>query len=42
MSERVKLSDRFTAGKIFRAVLGPIGMVLFSSFYSIADGIFLS
>lgn len=39
---QVRLEDHFTAGKIFRAVIGPIGMVLFSSFYSIADGIFLS
>ncbi len=39
---RVKLSEHLTSKKIFLAVIAPICMVVFTSFYSMVDGIFLS
>lgn len=38
----ISLSEHFTYRKISRIVLGPILMMIFSSFYSVVDGIFLS
>ncbi|HBN00945.1 MAG TPA: MATE family efflux transporter [Firmicutes bacterium] len=40
--KHVSLSDHFTYGKIFHIVIGPVLMMIFSSFYSVVDGIFLS
>ena len=40
--KRVSLSDHFTYKKIFQIVIGPILRRIFSSFYSVVDGIFLS
>jgi putative MATE family efflux protein len=39
---KVDLSEHFTAKRIFYATIGPIMMVVFSSIYSIIDGLFLS
>lgn len=39
---KISLSEHFTYGKIFRLVIGPVLMMIFSSFYSVVDGIFLS
>lgn len=41
-SLRVQLSDHLNSKKIFLAVIAPICMMVFSSFYSMVDGIFLS
>ncbi len=38
----VSLSEHFTYPKIFRIVIAPVLMMIFSSFYSVIDGIFLS
>ncbi len=40
--KHVSLSEHFTYGKIFKIVIGPVLMMIFSSFYSVVDGIFLS
>lgn len=40
--KHVSLSDHFTYRKIFQIVIGPVLMMIFSSFYSVVDGIFLS
>lgn len=40
--KHVSLSEHFTYGKIFRLVIAPVLMMIFSSFYSVIDGIFLS
>lgn len=40
--KHVSLSDHFTYKKIFQIVIGPILRRIFSSFYSVVDGIFLS
>jgi putative MATE family efflux protein len=42
MKEKVNLSDSFTYKKIFFAVIAPILMSVFSSVYSITDGLFVS
>lgn len=39
---KVKLSDHLSYKKIFLAVIAPICMMVFTSFYSVIDGIFLS
>lgn len=39
---KVNLSEHFTAKKIFFATIGPILMMVFSSIYSVVDGLFLS
>lgn len=38
----VSLSDHFTYKKLFKAVLSPIFMMIFTSIYSIVDGLFIS
>ncbi len=38
----VSLSEHFTYRKIFKLVIAPVLMMIFSSFYSVIDGIFLS
>ena len=38
----VKLSDHFTYSKIFKAVIAPILMMIFTSIYGVVDGIFVS
>lgn len=38
----VHLSDHFTYKKLFKAVLPPIFMMVFTSIYSIVDGLFVS
>ena len=40
--ERIQLSDRFTYGRLFRFVAPPIIMMVFTSIYSIVDGLFVS
>ena len=40
--ERVKLSDHFTYGKLFRFTLPSIFMTIFESAYTIVDGFFVS
>ena len=39
---KIKLSDHFTYKKILKITLAPILMLLFTSIYSIIDGIFIS
>ena len=39
---KVKLSDHFTFKNIFKMVIGPVLMIIFSSLYSIVDGIYIS
>ena len=39
---QIKLSDHFTYGKLLRFTLPSITMMIFSSFYSIVDGLFVS
>ncbi len=39
---RIQLSDHFTYGRLFRFVLPPIVMMIFTSIYSIVDGLFVS
>ena len=39
---KVRLSDHFTFKKIFKLTLAPMLMLLFTSFYSIVDGIFIA
>ena len=39
---RIQLSDHFTYGRIFRFVMPPICMMLFTSVYGIVDGLFVS
>lgn len=38
----VRLSDHFTYKKLFKAVLSPILMMVFTSIYGIVDGLFIS
>lgn len=38
----VSLSDHFTYKKLFKAVVSPIFMMIFTSIYSIVDGLFIS
>lgn len=40
--EAVSLSDHFTYKKLFKAVFAPILMMIFTSIYSIVDGLFIS
>jgi len=39
---KVHLNDHFTYKKLFRAVISPILMMLFTSLYTIVDGLFVS
>ena len=38
----IKLSDRFTYGKLFRFAMPSVIMMLFSSIYGVVDGLFVS
>ena len=38
----VRLSDHFTYKKLLKAVIAPILMMVFTSIYSIVDGLFVS
>ncbi len=40
--KKVSLSDHFDGKKIFRMVISPILMMVFTSLYSVVDGIFVS
>ena len=39
---KIQLSDNFTYAKLLRFCLGPILMMIFTSIYSVVDGIFVS
>lgn len=40
--KQIQLSDHFTYRKLFFFTLGPIGTMIFTSFYTIVDGFFVS
>lgn len=40
--ERIQLSDHFTYGRLLRFTLPTIGMMIFTSIYSVVDGFFVS
>lgn len=40
--KRIQLSDHFTYKKLFRFVLSPIVMMVFTSIYGVVDGYFVS
>ena len=42
MKKTIKLSDHFTYGKLIRFVLPSIVMMIFTSIYSVVDGLFVS
>lgn len=42
MKDRIQLSDHFTYGRLLRFTLPSIGMMIFSSIYSVVDGFFVS
>ncbi len=42
MSEKIKLSDHFSYGKLFRFALPSVIMMVFSSIYGVVDGLFVS
>lgn len=42
MKEKIKLSDHFTYGKLFRFALPSVIMLVFSSIYGVVDGLFIS
>ena len=39
---KIKLSDHFTVGRLFRFVLPSIAMMVFVSIYGVVDGFFVS
>ena len=39
---KIKLSDHFTAGRLFRFVLPSVAMMVFISIYGVVDGFFVS
>lgn len=39
---KIRLSDRFTYGKLIRFTLPSIAMMIFTSIYSVVDGFFVS
>lgn len=41
-NKRIQLSDHFTYKKLFRFVLSPIVMMVFTSIYGVVDGYFVS
>ena len=41
MSERIKISDKFTFGKLIRFAVPSMIMVIFMSLYGIIDGLFV-
>ena len=42
MKQTIKLSDNFTYGRLLRFTLPSIVMMIFTSIYSVVDGIFVS
>ncbi|MBQ2514242.1 MAG: MATE family efflux transporter [Bacteroidales bacterium] len=42
MPQTIKLSDHFTYGKLLRFTLPSMGMMIFTSIYSVVDGLFVS
>ena len=42
MKKTIKLSDNFTYGRLLRFTLPSIAMMIFTSIYSVVDGIFVS
>ncbi len=42
MTSRIQLSDHFTYGRLLRFTLPSIGMMIFTSVYSVVDGFFVS
>ncbi len=42
MKQRIQLSDHFTYGRLLRFTLPTIGMMIFTSIYSVVDGFFIS
>lgn len=40
--KRIQLSDHFTYGRLLRFTLPTIGMMIFTSIYSVVDGFFVS
>ncbi len=42
MKQRIQLSDHFTYGRLIRFTLPSIGMMIFTSVYSVVDGFFVS
>lgn len=42
MNQRIQLSDHFTYGRLLRFTLPSIGMMIFTSIYSVVDGFFIS
>ena len=42
MKQTIKLSDNFTYGRLLRFTLPSIAMMIFTSIYSVVDGIFVS
>ena len=39
---KIKLSDHFSYGRLLRFTLPSIAMMIFSSFYGVVDGFFIS
>lgn len=39
---KIKLSDHFTVGRLFRFVLPSVAMMVFISIYGVVDGFFVS
>ena len=39
---QIKLSDHFTYGRLLRYTLPTIVMIIFTSLYSVVDGLFVS
>ena len=42
MKQQIQLSDHFTYGRLIRFTLPSIGMMIFTSIYSVVDGFFVS
>ena len=42
MKDIIRLSDKFTYGRLLRFTLPTIGMMVFTSLYGIVDGFFVS
>ena len=42
MNQQIQLSDHFTYGRLIRFTLPSIGMMIFTSIYSVVDGFFVS
>lgn len=39
---KIQLSDHFTYGKLFKFVISSVIMMIFSSLYSVVDGLFIA